>query len=156
MFKLNIAAGETRLDVQVRNARQILQLSFPTVCWTVQTISAQETCLAGIFPHNVRFQPSRNPETLLRGLIVPGPLTRLRVVIFQCFCGPASDDFDKHGELPIESCDMLCKANPDEFCGGKNALEVRGQFLKTDHLVGLARVALVFDLSRRFWLYIVT
>ncbi|CAM9813863.1 unnamed protein product, partial [Laminaria digitata] len=41
---------------------------------------------------------------------------------FQCFCGN-NDDFDRLGSLPQSSCEMLCTANPDEFCGGNNAMQ---------------------------------
>lgn len=40
----------------------------------------------------------------------------------QCFCGN-DEDFARLGALEPESCDMLCAANPDEFCGGRNAIQ---------------------------------
>ncbi|CAM9894089.1 unnamed protein product [Pylaiella littoralis] len=43
---------------------------------------------------------------------------------FECFCGGASADFDTNGKLDDMSCDYLCTANPEEFCGGFNAIEV--------------------------------
>ena len=46
----------------------------------------------------------------------------------QCFCGSDSDDFDRLGSLPDSSCETLCTANPDEFCGGSNAIQARFTF----------------------------
>ncbi|CAN0382047.1 unnamed protein product [Pylaiella littoralis] len=43
---------------------------------------------------------------------------------FECFCGDAGADFSKNGELDLADCDYLCTANPEEFCGGFNAIEV--------------------------------
>ncbi|CAN0538947.1 unnamed protein product, partial [Laminaria digitata] len=42
----------------------------------------------------------------------------------QCFCGN-DEDFDRLGQLDQSSCEMLCTANPDEFCGGNSAMQAR-------------------------------
>ncbi|CAM9680684.1 unnamed protein product [Pylaiella littoralis] len=43
---------------------------------------------------------------------------------FECFCGDAGADFGKNGKLDSIDCNYLCTANPEEFCGGFNAIEV--------------------------------
>ncbi|CBJ28221.1 conserved unknown protein [Ectocarpus siliculosus] len=43
---------------------------------------------------------------------------------FQCFCGPSTADYDKHGSLSSDNCEYLCDANPDFFCGGFSTIEV--------------------------------
>ncbi|CAN0477320.1 unnamed protein product, partial [Laminaria digitata] len=40
----------------------------------------------------------------------------------QCFCGN-DEDFDRLGELEQSSCEMLCTASPNEFCGGNSAMQ---------------------------------
>ncbi|CAN0281160.1 unnamed protein product, partial [Ectocarpus fasciculatus] len=42
---------------------------------------------------------------------------------FQCFCGPSTADYDKHGSLTSDNCEYLCYANPDTFCGGDSTME---------------------------------
>ncbi|CAM9766614.1 unnamed protein product, partial [Laminaria digitata] len=46
---------------------------------------------------------------------------------YECFCGNDDDNFDKHGSLDTVQCETLCTGTPDEFCGGRNAIEVRRQ-----------------------------
>lgn len=65
-------------------------------------------------------------EFLLAFILLHAFLTRVhRSALFpQCFCGFADADFDKNGSLDEMDCDYLCTANPDQFCGGFNAIEV--------------------------------
>ncbi|CAM9875296.1 unnamed protein product, partial [Ectocarpus sp. 13 AM-2016] len=43
---------------------------------------------------------------------------------FQCFCGPSTADYAKHGSLTSDNCEYLCEAYPEEFCGGFATMEV--------------------------------
>ncbi|CAM9763309.1 unnamed protein product, partial [Sphacelaria rigidula] len=39
----------------------------------------------------------------------------------ECYCGPASDDFDSLGEA---TCTMSCSGDANETCGGRLAISV--------------------------------
>ncbi|CBJ28224.1 glucose sorbosone dehydrogenase [Ectocarpus siliculosus] len=43
---------------------------------------------------------------------------------FQCFCGPSTADYAKHGSLSSDNCEYLCHAHPEDFCGGFSTMEV--------------------------------
>ncbi|CAN0419963.1 unnamed protein product, partial [Hapterophycus canaliculatus] len=41
-----------------------------------------------------------------------------------CYCGSATDNYINNGDLGEESCATLCDSNPEETCGGVDAIEV--------------------------------
>ncbi|CAM9453682.1 unnamed protein product [Scytosiphon promiscuus] len=41
-----------------------------------------------------------------------------------CYCGSSTDNFSNNGELDEENCATLCDSNPEETCGGVDAIEV--------------------------------
>ncbi|CAN0502546.1 unnamed protein product, partial [Scytosiphon promiscuus] len=41
----------------------------------------------------------------------------------RCYCGEADDKLDLNGVLSAGSCSALCASNPDQTCGGTNAIE---------------------------------
>ncbi|CAM9766583.1 unnamed protein product [Scytosiphon promiscuus] len=42
----------------------------------------------------------------------------------ECYCGEADDKLDLNGVLSAGSCSALCASNPDQTCGGTNAIEI--------------------------------
>ncbi|XP_063968091.1 uncharacterized protein LOC129280265 [Lytechinus pictus] len=43
----------------------------------------------------------------------------------ECYCGDASTDYDRQGELPLDDCRVFaCPGNQNQYCGGIGALLV--------------------------------